>query len=55
MEQQIHAIKPFGVRMPDEMKDWLTARARKAKRAMNSEMLLLLEEAMQAEQMKGAA
>lgn len=49
MEQQMHTIKPFGLRMPDDLKDWLTARAKKAKRSMNSELLLLLEEAMQAE------
>ena len=55
MEHQMHTIKPFGLRMPGELKDWLTARAKRAKRSMNSELLLLLEEAMQTAQMKEAA
>lgn len=55
MEKQMHTIKPFGLRMPNDLKDWLTARAKKAKRSVNSELLLLLEEAKQAEQMKDAA
>lgn len=55
MEQPMRTSKPFGLRMPDELKEWLTARAKMAKRSMNSELLLLLEEAMQAEQMKEAA
>jgi len=49
MDQQMHIIKPFGLRMPDDLKDWLTARAKKAKRSINSELLLLLEEVKQAE------
>jgi predicted HicB family RNase H-like nuclease len=46
----MHTIKPFGLRMPRELKDWLTARAKSAKRSLNSELLLLLEEAKQAEE-----
>jgi hypothetical protein len=49
MEQQMQAIRPFGLRMPDELKDWLTARAKRAKRSMNSELLLLLEAAKNAD------
>lgn len=55
MEQQMHTIKPFGLRMPDELKDWLTARAKMARRSMNSEVLLILEAAKQAEATKEAA
>ncbi|WP_161632261.1 Arc family DNA-binding protein [Aliihoeflea sp. 2WW] len=54
MEQQMHTIKPFGLRMPDDVKAWLTARAKRSKRSMNSELLLLLEQAMSADQQEAA-
>ncbi|MEP9371174.1 Arc family DNA-binding protein [Mesorhizobium sp. KR1-2] len=46
----MHIIKPYGLRMPDELRNWLAARAKKARRSMNSELLLLLEAAKQADQ-----
>lgn len=55
MEQQMHTIKPFGLRMPDDVKEWLTVRAKRSKRSMNSELLVLLEEAKQADETKEAA
>lgn len=38
-------IPPFGVRMPDDLKDWVKETAHKEKRTMNNMIVLLLEQA----------
>lgn len=42
--------KPFGVRMSDEMKEWLARRAAENHRSMNSEIIAALATLMRAEQ-----
>ena len=37
-------IPPFGVRMPPELKDWLSEQARHSRRSLNGEIVKRLEE-----------
>lgn len=37
-------IPPFGVRMPPELKDWLSEQARQSRRSLNGEIVKRLEE-----------
>ncbi|WP_421170197.1 Arc family DNA-binding protein [Aeromonas dhakensis] len=41
------AIAPTGIRMPDEIKDWLTKRAASNERSMNKEVLFILRKEME--------
>lgn len=41
---------PFGLRMPDELKQWLAARAEANSRSMNRELIALMKAAKAAEQ-----
>ncbi len=36
--------KPFGLRMPPDVKDWLAARAASSRRSMNAEIVTILVE-----------
>ncbi len=40
-------IAPTGIRMPDEIKDWLTKRAAGNERSMNKEVLFILRKEME--------
>lgn len=40
-------IAPFGLRMPEELKDKISESAKKNGRSMNSEIVQILEDAMQ--------
>ncbi|HHQ4795987.1 MULTISPECIES: Arc family DNA-binding protein [Aeromonas] len=40
-------IAPTGIRMPDEIKDWLTKRAASNERSMNKEVLFILKKEME--------
>jgi plasmid stability protein len=40
---------PFGLRLPDEVRNWLTARAKGNERSMNSEIVAILRHLMKAE------
>jgi predicted HicB family RNase H-like nuclease len=45
------AIKPFGLRLPPDLKQWLSTKAQANRRSMNSELIRLLEQTrMQDEQ-----
>ncbi|MBE7731461.1 Arc family DNA-binding protein [Devosia faecipullorum] len=46
----ITAAKPFGLRLPDDMKAWVAARAADNGRSMNSEIAQILKAHMTAEQ-----
>lgn len=37
-------IKPLGVRMPEELKQWLKDQAEKNMRSLNSELVMRLQE-----------
>jgi len=37
-------IKPLGVRMPEELKQWLKDQAEKNMRSLNSELVIRLQE-----------
>lgn len=41
--------KPFGLRMPEHLKDWVQAQASKQRRSVNSFLLILIEQAMKEE------
>ncbi|MGO8094422.1 Arc family DNA-binding protein [Rhizobium leguminosarum] len=43
-------IKPFGLRMPPELKTWLDGRAEENGRSLNSEIVQMIKAAKQAEQ-----
>lgn len=38
------SIAPFGLRLPPDLKEWITREARANRRSMNSEIILRLEE-----------
>ena len=40
---------PFGLRLPTEVRNWLTVRAKGNERSMNSEIIAILKELMKAE------
>ncbi|UFS64871.1 MULTISPECIES: Arc family DNA-binding protein [Paracoccus] len=42
-------IPPFGLRMPDEVKDWIKEKARREGRSMNSQIVQMLREKKEAE------
>lgn len=42
-------VKPLGIRMPDELKQWLKHRAVDNRRSLNAEILLRLEESRRLE------
>ncbi|MBY2916176.1 Arc family DNA-binding protein [Rhizobium leguminosarum] len=44
------AVKPFGLRMPPELKTWLDSRAEENGRSLNSEIVQMIKAAKQAEQ-----
>ncbi|MEX5744647.1 Arc family DNA-binding protein [Massilia sp. X63] len=37
------AIKPFGLRLPPDLKQWLSGKAQANRRSMNSELIQMLE------------
>lgn len=41
----MRSITPFGVRMPDDLKEKLTVRAAKNGRSLNSEIVMILQSA----------
>ncbi|EOV8087973.1 Arc family DNA-binding protein [Providencia huaxiensis] len=43
---KIRDIIPYSLRMPDELRSKLAARARKNGRSLNSEMIIILQEAI---------
>lgn len=47
--------KPLGVRLPDELKQWLKHRAVDNRRSLNSEILVRLEESKRNEEREEAA
>lgn len=42
----MNKIKPFGLRLPDEIKDWLKLSAERNMRSQNAEIVLALKEKM---------
>ncbi|WP_272688557.1 Arc family DNA-binding protein [Providencia sp. PROV128] len=44
----MRSITPFGVRMPDDLKESLTIRAAQNGRSLNSEIVMILQEAVDA-------
>ncbi|HHR5899783.1 TPA: Arc family DNA-binding protein [Providencia alcalifaciens] len=44
---KIRDIIPYSLRMPDDLKSKLAARARKNGRSLNSEMIIILQEAIE--------
>lgn len=42
-------IAPFGLRLPPELKQWLSGKAQENRRSMNSELVRRLEESRAAE------
>ena len=44
-----NAQKPFGLRLPPDLKNWLVARAANNERSMNAELINIVKKAMQAE------
>ncbi len=42
----MRSIAPFGVRMPDDLKDNLTVRAAQNGRSLNSEIVMILQDAI---------
>lgn len=48
-------IKPFGLRMPEELKAWATEQARKERTSLNAWLLRLLDEKREAQHAKAAA
>jgi predicted HicB family RNase H-like nuclease len=47
-------IKPFGLRLPPDLKSWLSEMAHINRRSLNSELIRRLEESREAEQQKCA-
>lgn len=43
-------IKPFGLRLPPDLKQWLAGMAELNRRSMNSELIMRLEQSRQAEE-----
>lgn len=43
------SIAPFGIRMPEELKQQLTEQAKKNHRSLNSELVMRLEESLKKE------
>lgn len=48
MKDKIGAIAPFGLRMPQRIKDWVSDRAERQDRSMNYIILRILEQEMAA-------
>ncbi|MHD0616715.1 Arc family DNA-binding protein [Morganella morganii] len=42
----MRSISPFGVRMPDDLKERLTVRAAENGRSLNSEIVMILQDAI---------
>jgi len=48
----VASTPPFGVRMPDDVKQWVEEQAAKNMRSQNAEIVFILREAMRAEKEK---
>ncbi|MBC8949380.1 Arc family DNA-binding protein [Xenorhabdus sp. TS4] len=44
--KKVRDISPYSIRMPDELKEALTGRAKKNGRSLNSEMVMILQSAI---------
>lgn len=44
--KRVRDISPYSIRMPDELKEKLTERAKKNGRSLNSEMVMILQSAV---------
>lgn len=55
MAKQQHSPRPFGLRMPDDLKNWLISRAEENGRSVNSEIVQLLKSEWQREAAKNTA
>ncbi|MBX5103033.1 Arc family DNA-binding protein [Rhizobium lentis] len=44
------SVTPFGLRIPDDLKQWLAARAEANCRSMNNELIAMMKAAQAAEQ-----
>lgn len=51
---QIGSLKPFGLRIPDEIKGWAMEQAQKERMSLNSWLLRLLDEKREAQHAKAA-
>ncbi|WP_256548432.1 Arc family DNA-binding protein [Xenorhabdus bovienii] len=47
--KRVRDISPYSIRMPDELKEKLTERAKKNGRSLNSEMVMILQSAVDEE------
>ncbi|MDC9591037.1 Arc family DNA-binding protein [Xenorhabdus sp. XENO-10] len=47
--KRVRDISPYSIRMPDELKEKLTERAKKNGRSLNSEMVMILQSAVDGE------
>lgn len=54
MNVQTGSIKPFGLRLPPELKEWVTEQAKKDRRSVNSWLTILIEEKREANHEKQA-
>ncbi|MGN1057175.1 MAG: Arc family DNA-binding protein [Comamonas sp.] len=54
MDTKIGQIKPFGLRLPLELKTWVEEQAKKDRRSVNSWLTLLIEEKRNAKHEKQA-
>lgn len=54
MNTGIGKVKPFGLRLPPELKSWVEEQARQDRRSVNSWLTLLIEEKRNAQHEKQA-
>ncbi|AOM40585.1 Arc family DNA-binding protein [Xenorhabdus hominickii] len=47
--KKVRDISPYSIRMPDELKEALTERAKRNGRSLNSEMVMILQSAVDEE------
>lgn len=54
MDTKIGSIKPFGLRLPPELKKWVEEQAKKERRSVNNWLTLLIEQKKEAQDEKQA-
>ncbi|WP_080757916.1 toxin-antitoxin system HicB family antitoxin [Comamonas testosteroni] len=52
MDTKIGSIKPFGLRLPPELKKWVEEQAKKDRRSVNSWITLLIEQRQESQHEK---
>ncbi len=54
MEAHTEKIKPFGLRLPPDLKEWVDEQAKKDRRSVNSWLTILIEQTKEAQHEKQA-